>query len=164
MSDLKRFSIATPIGDLKIIMKDDAIILCEFADRQERITHYLAKHHAGGEIIDIPAPKHIRAVIDDYFVSGINNLHTLPVSPSGTEHELLTWNYLRTIPAGTTQSYGEMAKKLASSPRAVGGANGRNAIALLIPCHRIIGADGSLTGYAGGIKRKAWLLRHEGAI
>ena len=145
-------------------MKDDAIILCEFADRVERITRYLAKHHTGAEVADVKAPETIARVFNAYFGNGINNLNTLRVSPSSTAHELKVWSYLRTIPVSTTQSYSEMAKKLSSSPRAVGGANGRKNIAILIPCHRVIGADGTLTGYAGGLERKEWLLRHEGAI
>lgn len=164
MTSLKNFTLPTPIGDLQIMMKGDAIILCEFSDHQARITKHLAKRHAGADIVDIEAPKQIRTVFKDYFDSGMNNLNALAFTPSGTAHELKTWHYLHSVPAGTTQSYGEMAKSLASSPRAVGGANGRNAIALIIPCHRIIGADGSLTGYAGGLERKEWLLRHEGAI
>lgn len=164
MTSLKNFTLPTPIGDLQIMMKGDAIILCEFSDHPTRITKHLAKHHAGAEIVDIKAPEQISSAFESYFSGKVDALSGLAFSPSGTAHELKTWHYLRTVPAGTTQSYGEMAKNLASSPRAVGGANGRNAIALLIPCHRIIGADGSLTGYAGGLERKEWLLRHEGAI
>lgn len=164
MTSLKNFTLPTPIGALQIMIKDETIVLCEFADHQARITKHLAKHHAGVEIVDVEPPKQIRATFESYFSGNADALTGLAFSPSGTAHELKIWNYLRTVPAGTTQSYGEMAKNLGSSPRAVGGANGRNAIALLIPCHRIIGADGSLRGYAGGLNRKEWLLKHEGAI
>lgn len=164
MKTLKNFTVPTPIGDLQVMTDVNAIVLCEFNDHPARITRHLAKHHAGAKIVDIIAPTAIKTIFDSYFGGESNNLDSLPVSLYGTAHELKTWKYLQTVPAGTTQSYGEMAKNLNSSPRAVGGANGRNAIALLIPCHRIIGADGTLTGYAGGIERKEWLLRHEGAI
>ncbi len=164
MKTLRSFTIATPIGDLQVMMDESAIVLCEFIDNPARISRHLAKHHAGVEIIDVTAPPHIKTVFNNYFTGEIDALNTLSVSPMGTAHQLKTWKYLKTVPAGTTQSYGEMAKNMNSSPRAVGGANGRNAIALLIPCHRIIGADGTLTGYAGGLERKQWLLRHEGAI
>lgn len=164
MCELNRFSIETPIGDLQVMMNESAIVLCEFSDHQARITKHLAKHHAGAEIVDIEAPEKISAAFENYFSGNVDALNELAFSPSGTAHELKIWHYLRTVPAGTTQSYGEMAKNLNSSPRAVGGANGRNAIALIIPCHRIIGADGALTGYAGGLERKQWLLRHERAI
>ena len=152
MTQLKKFTLSTPIGDLQIMIKNIAIVLCEFADHQARITKHLAKHHAGTEIVDIEPPKQITSVFENYFSGETDALTKLAFSPSGTAHELKIWHYLRTVPCGTTQSYGEIAKNLGSSPRAVGGANGRNAIALLIPCHRIIGADGSLTGYAGGIE------------
>ena len=164
MKTLKSFTIPTPLGDLQVMMSESAIVLCEFSDHQARITKHLAKHHAGAKIVDIKAPKQISAAFENYFSGNVDALNALAFSPSGTAHELKIWHYLRTVPAGTTQSYGEMAKNLNSSPRAVGGANGRNAIALIIPCHRIIGADGTLTGYAGGLERKQWLLRHEGAL
>lgn len=164
MKTLKSFTIATPIGDLQVMMDESAIVLCEFSDHQARISRHLAKHHAGAEIVDIETPSHITSVFEGYFSGDVDALNELAFSPSGTAHELKVWHYLRTVPTGTTQSYGEMAKNLNSSPRAVGGASGRNAIALIIPCHRIIGANGTLTGYAGGLERKAWLLRHEGAI
>ena len=164
MCELNRFNIATPIGDLQVIMDESAIVLCEFSDHQARIAKQLAKHHAGAKLVDIKAPKQISSAFDRYFSGNVGALNALAFSPSGTAHELKVWRYLRTVAAGTTQSYGEMAKNLNSSPRAVGGANGRNAITLLIPCHRIIGADGTLTGYAGGLERKEWLLRHEGAL
>ena len=164
MTLLKKFTLPTPIGTLQIMIKDETIVLCEFSDHQARITKHLSKHHLGAEIVDIKAPKKISAAFESYFSGSADALTDLAFSPSGTAHELKIWHYLRTVPAGTTQSYGEMAKHLGSSPRAVGGANGRNAIALLIPCHRIIGADGSLTGYAGGLNRKEWLLQQGGAI
>lgn len=164
MTMLKKFTLPTPIGDLQVMMDESAIVLCEFKDHPARISRHLAKHHAGADIVDIEAPSQIKTVFDRYFAGEMDSLNSLPISPSGTMHELKVWAYLQTVPVGTTQSYGEMAKTLSSSPRAVGGANGRNAIALLIPCHRIIGADGTLTGYAGGLERKQWLLKHEGAI
>lgn len=164
MGDLTRFNIGTPIGDLQILTDEGAIVLCEFADRDERITQFLAKHYSGAEIVNIAAPILVKTIFDSYFGGESNKLNALPIAPAGTKHQLKVWAYLKTIPSGTTQSYGEMAKNLDSGPRAVGSANGRNAIAVIIPCHRVIGANGTLTGYAGGLERKEWLLRHEGAI
>ncbi len=161
---VKNFMLETPIGDLQIMIKGDVIILCEFADRTERITRHLDKYYDDAEIVNIVAPLPIKTIFDSYFGGESNNFCALPIAPAGSPYQLRVWNYLQTIPSGSTQSYGEMAKNLGSSPRAVGGANGRNTIALIVPCHRVIGADGALTGYAGGIERKQWLLRHEGAI
>lgn len=95
-------------------------------------------------------------------------LHTfdLPLAPSGTEFQRKVWQALLDIPFGRTESYGALARRIGApkASRAVGLANGRNPIAVIIPCHRVIGANGSLTGYGGGIERKRWLLTHEGYI
>ncbi|CAN5440142.1 methylated-DNA--[protein]-cysteine S-methyltransferase [soil metagenome] len=99
----------------------------------------------------------------EYF-SGSRKLFDLPLLQEGTEFQQKVWKELCKIPFGETISYLELAKRLgdAKSIRAAGTANGKNKIAIIIPCHRVIGSDGSLTGYAGGIERKDWLLRHEG--
>ena len=100
--------------------------------------------------------------LDEYF-AGERTEFDLPLSEHGTPFELDVWSALRRIPYGETRSYGELAREVGSVARAVGRANGRNQISIIVPCHRVIGADGSLTGYGGGIERKRWLLRHEGA-
>jgi len=99
----------------------------------------------------------------EYF-SGQRQVFTVPLDPQGTEFQQSVWGCLTKIPFGTVTSYGEIAKMLdkPKASQAVGGANGRNPITLIVPCHRVIGGDGSLTGYAGGIERKLWLLNHEG--
>jgi methylated-DNA-[protein]-cysteine S-methyltransferase len=86
----------------------------------------------------------------------------LPLAPAGTEFQLRVWSALQRIPYGQTWSYGELARHVGSASRAVGLANGKNPIALIIPCHRVIGSDGSLTGYGGGLDRKRYLLKLEG--
>jgi len=101
----------------------------------------------------------------EYF-GGSRREFDLPLAPHGTPFQLAVWAELARIPYGTTVSYGEVAAALGKSPvasRAVGLANGRNPISIIVPCHRVIGADGSLTGYGWGVDRKEWLLRHEGA-
>ena len=102
--------------------------------------------------------------LTEYF-SGQRQVFTVPLDPQGTQFQQLVWNCLTEIPFGAVKSYGDIAKMLnkPKAAQAVGGANGRNPITLIVPCHRVIGADGSLTGYAGGIERKLWLLKHEGA-
>jgi len=99
----------------------------------------------------------------EYFASE-RQVFTVPLDPKGTAFQQSVWNCLAKIPFGSVKSYGDIAKDLnkPKASQAVGGANGRNPITLIVPCHRVIGGDGSLTGYAGGIERKLWLLNHEG--
>jgi methylated-DNA-[protein]-cysteine S-methyltransferase len=105
------------------------------------------------------------AQLGDYF-AGTRTEFDLPLAPHGTPFQLAVWEELARIPYGKTVSYGDVALALGKSlvaSRAVGLANGRNPISIILPCHRVIGADGSLTGYGWGLERKEWLLRHEGA-
>ena len=99
-----------------------------------------------------------------YFDGGLRTF-TLPLAPNGTDFQLRVWNALTKIPFGTTISYATLARRVRNpaAVRAVGAANGRNPIPIIVPCHRVIGSDGSLTGFGGGIERKRWLLEHEGA-
>ena len=103
--------------------------------------------------------------LDDYF-AGRRHDFELPLAPAGTPFQRRVWRELCTIGFGQTISYGELARRIGNPPasRAVGAANGRNPIGLIIPCHRVIGADGSLTGYGGGLETKAWLIRHESNV
>ncbi|MFF4841544.1 methylated-DNA--[protein]-cysteine S-methyltransferase [Streptomyces collinus] len=107
-----------------------------------------------------------RRELDTYF-AGRLTCFSLPLAPAGTPFQLRVWQALDEVPYGTTTSYGELAARLGLSrveTRAVGRALGANPLLLVRPCHRVIGADGSLRGYAGGVERKAWLLTHEGAL
>lgn len=104
-----------------------------------------------------------RQQLTAYF-AGERQTFDLPLAPTGTDFQRRVWQALRDIPFGKTESYGALARRIDSpkGSRAVGLANGRNPISIIVPCHRVIGADGSLTGYGGGIERKRWLLTHEG--
>lgn len=106
------------------------------------------------------------AAVRAYFAGAIDALEGLPVETRGTAFEIEVWQALRRIPPGHTWSYRDLANAIGrpKAVRAVGAANGKNPVSLVLPCHRVIGADGSLTGYGGGLERKAWLLRHEGAL
>ena len=99
-------------------------------------------------------------------LAGARTTFDLPLAPRGTPFQQRVWAELRRIPHGATISYGELARRVGEprASRAVGAANGRNPIAIVVPCHRVVGADGSLTGYAGGLDRKRWLLHHEAAV
>jgi methylated-DNA-[protein]-cysteine S-methyltransferase len=102
----------------------------------------------------------LQAQLDEYF-AGERTTFDIPLAQHGTDFELRVWERLREIPYGETCTYGEIARELSSSARAVGRANGRNQISIIVPCHRVVGANGSLTGYAGGLEAKRALLDHE---
>lgn len=109
-------------------------------------------------------PLRVGARLDAYFGGQLSAIDDIPVRLTGTAFQNAVWTLLRGVSAGTTTTYGELAQRLGapSASRAVGSANGANPIVLIVPCHRVIGARGALTGYGSGIERKAWLLRHEG--
>lgn len=119
---------------------------------------------------DLPVFGQARAWLDAYFSGQRPEPAALPLNPAGSAFRRAVWDILLAIPYGGTLSYLDIARRIAqasgrpSSARAVGGAVGHNPLSLIIPCHRVVGADGSLTGYAGGLERKRWLLRHEGAL
>lgn len=118
---------------------------------------------------DVSVLSKAAAWLDRYFL-GADPAVDVPLAPEGTAFQRKVWDILLTIPKGETRTYGSIAQEMAAllgketmSAQAIGGAVGRNPIGIMIPCHRVIGADGGLTGYAGGMDRKLWLLRHEGA-
>ncbi|WP_187263045.1 methylated-DNA--[protein]-cysteine S-methyltransferase [Pontibacter beigongshangensis] len=116
--------------------------------------------------VDLPAClQTCTAQLSEYF-RGERRHFDLPLSPHGTTFQRQVWEELKAIPFGKTASYLQVAKAISGEKaiRAVGAANGRNPLCVVVPCHRVIGSDGSLTGYAGGLWRKEWLLRHEGAL
>ena len=145
----------TPIGTLKIIGDQNAIKWVGFTEESERSTD-------GKVPILVKKAKH---QLQEYF-KGKRKDFDIPVDPDGTPFQKSVWEKLDHIPFGQTSTYAKQAIKLGDIKkiRAVGGANGKNPIAIIIPCHRIIGTDGSLTGYASGLERKEWLLKHEGSL
>lgn len=146
--------IDTPIGKIKISGTDKIISAVEFRDEE--------KDNYEGEI---PALlKECAAQLLGYSV-GSRKDFDLPIEQVGTEFQQKVWQELTRIPYGTTISYLELAKRLGDEKviRAAGTANGKNNVAIIVPCHRVIGSDNSLTGYAGGLHRKEWLLRLEGS-
>ncbi|MEM7283320.1 MAG: trifunctional transcriptional activator/DNA repair protein Ada/methylated-DNA--[protein]-cysteine S-methyltransferase [Pseudomonadota bacterium] len=156
--------IPTPLGDMVAVTDDHGLYLLEFFDRKGVATELkklLAKRGpigVGRGDVSIQLQKEL----DDYF-SGKGVDFSIPCVQLGSEFTKSVWSLLRQIPIGATVSYGELARQLGrpSASRAVARANGANQIALLIPCHRVIGSDGSLTGYGGGRWRKHWLIEHE---
>lgn len=154
--------IASPIDELLLVAEGDAIV-----------SLFMENHRGKERTIDAnwrrddhdPLLNRAAAQLDEYFARQ-RIAFDLPLQPAGTDFQKRVWDALLDIPFGQTLSYGEMARNLGdeNASRAVGLANGRNPISILIPCHRVIGANGSLTGFGGGIERKRFLLQHEGAI
>jgi methylated-DNA-[protein]-cysteine S-methyltransferase len=156
---------ATPIGGMYAVT-DDAGRLRAFAwaDAEARGIKQLRQQYGTRILIaEGRAPAAVRKEIDDYFAGDLGAIDRIDCATAGTPFQQQVWNALRTIPVGTTCSYGALAMRIGnvSAVRAVGLANGANPIAVVVPCHRVIGTDGSLTGYGGGLPRKRWLLAHE---
>ena len=122
------------------------------------------KNAERGASFDSPVLLAARHWLDAYFAGGRPDVADVPLTPRGTAFQRRVWDALLAIPYGETRTYGELAAELGSSPRAVGTAVGKNPISVIVPCHRVLGADGSLTGYAGGLARKQALLKLEQAI
>ncbi|MEI6486598.1 MAG: methylated-DNA--[protein]-cysteine S-methyltransferase [Sphingomonadales bacterium] len=158
--------IASPLGDLLAVSHGDTLHALDFADFETRMQQLFARHHPGAALACGAAPAALAAAFAAYFGGRPTALDSLAVAAIGSDFQRRVWAALRAIPAGETSSYGQLAAAIGqpSASRAVGLANGANPIGIVVPCHRVIGAGGALTGYAGGVERKAWLLRHEGAI
>lgn len=158
--------VATPVGEALLVTDDQgAVRALDFADYEARMTRLLARHAPGAVVVGGRAPVTVRGGLEAWFDGDLTALEGLTVRTGGTAFQRAVWAALRDIPPGETRSYGQLAAAI-GSPRAVratGLANSQNPVAVIVPCHRVIGANGALTGYAGGIERKRWLLRHEGA-
>src|SRR5579862_9500599 len=158
--------LATPIGEA-LIVTDEAGYLRAFdwADRQTRMARLLRLHY--GTLTPEPgaAPADLKRRLRRYFDGDLGGLGAIAWRTAGTKFQRAVWTALTRIAPGETLSYGALAAKLGCprAVRAVGTANGSNPISVVVPCHRVIGADGTLTGYGGGLPRKRWLLNHEGA-
>jgi methylated-DNA-[protein]-cysteine S-methyltransferase len=157
-------SIETPIGRVAIAARGDRLVGLAFDDEGQWLPRWLATQWPEAEIVavdDHPVIERLRA----YFAGDLDALDGIPVDTAGTPFQERVWAELRNIPVGETISYRELAERVGSphAYRAVGAANGQNPVSLVTPCHRVIAADGTLGGYGGGLDRKAWLLRHEGA-
>ncbi|MDN4166428.1 methylated-DNA--[protein]-cysteine S-methyltransferase [Cytophagales bacterium LB-30] len=142
---------SSPIGLLEIRAKEDQLLALSFLEEEQK-----------SSVNPSDFTQEVKKQLEEYF-SGVRSEFTLALAPQGTEFQEKVWQMLQTIPVGQTTSYLTMARQLGDEKviRAAASANGKNPIAILIPCHRVIGSDGSLTGYAGGLWRKKWLLEHE---
>lgn len=165
--ELRRDRLTTPLGTALLVTDGDGCLRAlDWHDYEDRMLLLLRRHYGAATALQTgTAPAAIRAALTRYFAGDLAALDAIPCATAGTDFQRRVWTALRRIPAGDTLSYAALATKIGrpKAVRAVGLANGANPVGVVVPCHRVIGADGSLTGYGGGLARKRWLLTHEGA-
>jgi methylated-DNA-[protein]-cysteine S-methyltransferase len=159
--------LGTPVGQMLLAADEaDNLRAIFWTEKDREMETFLARHYAPLRVDLAPVegpPLDATIALARYFDGDLHAIDDLPVKTAGTEFQRTVWRALRQIPCGTTISYGELARRIGrpDAVRAVGLANGANPIGVVVPCHRVIGANGSLTGYGGGMERKRWLLDHE---
>lgn len=156
--------IPSPVGEVLVVTDaDDAVRALDFHDYEARLRLLLRRHY--GEVVPTEgrAPETIRRAVEAWFGGDLTAFDAIAVRTGGTDFQRAVWKALRDIPTGETRTYGQLAAAIGApkAVRAVGLANGANPVGVIVPCHRVIGANGTLTGYAGGLERKRWLLAHE---
>lgn len=154
----------SPLGTLTLAACRERVCLLHFGPRDLQVDSALGRWYPGIAVEDHPDPAGAVSDLRSYFAGDLEALDRIAVEMNGTLFQKKVWAALRAVRAGTTVAYGEIARAIAAptSVRAVGAANGANPVAVIVPCHRIIGSNGTLTGYGGGLDRKRWLLLHEG--
>jgi methylated-DNA-[protein]-cysteine S-methyltransferase len=160
--------IDTPIGEMSIVSdRDGNLRATDWTEHEARMRALLRRQYGenGSRLEPARNPNGLTHAIRSYFAGELKAIDILPVRTAGTPFQETVWRALREIPCGTTISYAELAERIGrpTAVRAVGLANGSNPVGVVVPCHRVIGSNGSLTGYGGGIERKRWLLEHENA-
>jgi methylated-DNA-[protein]-cysteine S-methyltransferase len=158
-------TIESPIGPLAAAERAGRVCLLHFGPDEPALDAIFERWHPGEPRTRQSLPA-VAAILERYFGGEIAALDSVAVELNGTPFQKSVWQALRRIPAGTTISYAELAKRIGdpAAVRAVGTANGANPVAVIVPCHRVIGSNGRLTGYGGGLDRKQWLLEHEGVV
>jgi O-6-methylguanine DNA methyltransferase len=153
----------SPVGQLLIAGYEQTLVALGFEDYREQMNKLLHARFGEYELGGGSGARSVVDRLDRYFEKGLDTFAEIPVDMHGSPLQNDVWRALRTIPAGETRSYGQLAAKLGrpKASRAVGHANAVNPIAIVVPCHRVIGSNGRLTGYGGGLYRKEWLLKHE---
>ena len=163
--DLIRAVLPSPLGDLVVLANGVGVLYgLDFAGDDGRLDRLVARYWPGARVTAGAAPAAVASALSAYFAGDARALDTLPTAQGGTDFQRRVWAALRCIPAGTAWSYADLARQVGrpAAVRAVGQANGANPVSLVQPCHRVVASGGGLGGYAGGLERKAWLLRHEG--
>jgi methylated-DNA-[protein]-cysteine S-methyltransferase len=157
--------VPTPLGEALLVTDETGLLRAlDFHDYEARMLRLLRLHYGSMPLAGGDAPREIRTALTRYFEGDLAAFRGVVCATAGTEFQRSVWAALTKIPPGTTTSYGSLARLLGSpqASRAVGLANGANPVGIVVPCHRVIGANGALTGYGGGLHRKKWLLLHEG--
>ena len=164
--ELRTDTIDSELGPIVIVTDARALCALDFGDCEERMKDLLTRRFEDFALRHETNPLGVSEKVRAYLAGDLRALDSVAVDPGGTEFQRTVWSALRTIPVGATRTYGQLAASIGrpTAPRAVGLANGRNPVAIVIPCHRVIGSNAALTGYGGGLPRKQWLLRHEGAL
>ena len=155
----------TPIGTALLVTDSDGVLRAlDWDDHEPRMRELLRLQYGAVVLEAARSPRELRSALTAYFKGDLDRLQTIKWRVAGTPFQHKVWTSLPGIPAGTTMSYGALAAKLNApkAMRAVGHANGSNPISVVVPCHRLLGANGSLVKYGGGLERKRWLLAHEG--
>ncbi|HXV76330.1 MAG TPA: methylated-DNA--[protein]-cysteine S-methyltransferase, partial [Candidatus Polarisedimenticolaceae bacterium] len=155
----------SPIGELVVVTRGGVVCAIAFGRRYDGLERGLERRFARIDWSDAPADGAATTALGRYFDGDVRALEPLAADPGGSPFQRAVWDVLRRIPPGETRSYLDVARRVGKpdAVRAVARANATNPVPLIIPCHRVIGADGSLTGFGGGLDRKRWLLRHEAA-
>ena len=163
---LRTDTIESEIGPIVIVTDARALCALDFADCDERMKELLTRRFEDLVLRHEANPLGVSEKVRAYLDGDLHALDDVAVEPGGTPFQRVVWSALRGIPIGATRTYGQLAAAIGrpTASRAVGLANGCNPVAIVIPCHRVIGSNAGLTGYAGGLARKRWLLRHEGAL
>ena len=156
----------TPLGEMLVLCDEEGVLRAvDWKDCEPRMRALLRRQYGAGAVrfVEARAASPARGALERYFAGELGSLEALAVRTAGTPFQRAVWAALREIPAGATTSYAALARALGRprAVRAVGAANGANPVSVVVPCHRVVGADGALTGYGGGLHRKRWLLDHE---
>ncbi len=164
MKELQLDSFDSPVGTILLVVDGQQVCSLDYADYEERMMTLLKRRYSSVYLTPATDPYGYSSLVREYFAGNYAALDSIPTSTGGTTFQQSVWQALRTIPTGTTLTYGQLAAQLGklTAYRAVGATNGLNPVAIILPCHRVVGADAALTGYAGGLERKQWLLQHEG--
>ena len=165
MTELHVDQFRSPVGILTLFVHGEALCGLDLLDPEDMRTR-LAARYGGPRFVERDDPAGHRTRLEAYFSGRLDALDEIAVETGGSPFQQQVWQALREIPCGRTRSYGDVAEAIGRprATRAVGMANHHNPIAIVVPCHRVVGSDGSLGGYAGGAARKRWLLAHEGAL
>jgi len=152
------------LGQILLISDGHALCALDFAGYESRMMPLLEKRFGSIRLVETLNPQGFSDCLRSYLTGNLQSLDDIPVNTGGTPFQQQVWSALRTIPPGTVITYADLAQRVGkpTAYRAVGMANGQNPVAIALPCHRVIGANAKLTGYAGGLERKRWLLKHEG--